>query len=583
MEKPPLRRCAVYTRKSTEHGLEQEYNSLDAQRDAGERYIANKLYENWTCLPERYDDGGLSGGTMERPALQKLMEDIEAGKIDVVVVYKIDRLSRSLLDFLGIIRFFDDHGVTFVSVTQDLNTATAMGRLVLNILQSFAQFEREIASERTRDKIALSKEKGLWMGGTIPLGYDAVDGALQINENEAATVRHIFERFITLGSPTALVRDLKAGGYKTKARKSRRGKDYPAKDFCKSSIYQILNNRLYIGKIEHKKKGKIYEGAHEAIVDMKIWNRAQALLDMNRTARPVRKEADDRPYLLKGILEDPGGRSMTPTYTKKKDRLYRYYASTRAIKEGYDSCQLKTVPAQALEEIVLDQVRRVFGPSDWIRHVIDNDDEAPRLKAPEAASMLQHFDLVWGELYPAEQARIVQLVLHRIVLHPKKIVLHFNPAGIAAVLHELLPDLTLDGGGAPSADEPMIMEIPVDFKKRHKRRIITAPDSSDLSDKGKNFDEALVRAIARAHAWQEMLDSKACPSIRVLAEQEGVPGSYAQKIVRLTELAPDIVAAIVSGRQPESLQLQTLTRTAFPCEWHKQREMFGFAQTAQSG
>ena len=330
----PLKRCAIYTRKSSENGLEKDYNSLDAQRDAGEKYIGAKAHENWQCMPERYDDGAFSGGNLERPALQKLMDDIRAGRIDIVVVYKIDRLSRSMFDFLGMVKFFDDHNVSFVSVTQDLNTDTAMGRLVLNVLQSFAQFEREIASERIKDKIALSKEKGMWMGGTIPLGYDASEGVLDINHDEAKIVRDIFEGFVKTASATQVVKDCKKKGYQSKARRSRRGNYYPSKPITKSSLYQILNNKLYIGKIEHKEKGKTYEGLHEAIIDMKLWNQTQSILKGN-TKRKISLSAGDRPYLLKGILYDPDGYSLTPSMTKKKNKKYRYYVSTKAVKRGY--------------------------------------------------------------------------------------------------------------------------------------------------------------------------------------------------------------------------------------------------------
>jgi len=267
MTQKTKKRCAIYTRKSHEEGLDKEFNSLEAQREAAEDKIRSQKHEGWQLIPEHYDDGGISGGTMERPGLKKLLEHIELGLIDVVVVYKIDRLSRSMLDFLGMIKFFDEHNVSFVSVTQDFNTDNPMGRLMLNILQSFAQFEREVTSERIRDKIAASKKRGMWMGGVVPLGYNAAGRKLEINPEEAETVQYIFKRYNEIGSVTMLMRDLQKRGLKTKGWVSAKGKYYEPKDFSKSGLYRILGNPVYIGKIQHKAKGIIYDGQHEPIID----------------------------------------------------------------------------------------------------------------------------------------------------------------------------------------------------------------------------------------------------------------------------------------------------------------------------
>ncbi len=576
MSKLIRKNCAIYTRKSSENGLEKEYNSLDAQRDACENYIKVKAHENWKMLPGHYDDGGISGGTMERAALQRMMEDIRAGKVDVVVVYKIDRLSRSMFDFLGMIKFFDEHNVSFVSVTQDLNTDTAMGRLVLNVLQSFAQFEREIASERIKDKIALSKEKGMWMGGTIPLGYDAEEGKLSVNEDEAKIVQHIFDEFIKTGSATEVVKDLKSHGYQTKARKSRRGTYYPAKDFTKSSLYQILNNKLYIGKIEHKEKDKVYEGLHKAIINMKHWNQAQAILSGNTRAK-ISLDPGERPFLLKGILQDPDGYAITPSTTKKKNKKYRYYVSIQAVKKSYSVCPLKTISAPLLEEVVLDQTRRVLTSTEWVnRMLVSHPNE--KISMHDVTAALKNFGVVWEELFPAEQARIVQLIIHKIAVHPNKLIIEFHPPGMASVLHELLPELTIKNVQNPNMHEPMILEIPIDFKKRHKRKIITAPNGEDLvTARQPKFDNALLKAVVRAHEWQDMLDNGDVRSIRELADQEKLPSSYVANVMQLTDLAPDITTAIVNGRQPQSLQLKTLMTSQIPNDWDEQRQALGFA------
>src|ERR1700728_652765 len=317
MKKPIVRklRCAVYTRKSSEEGLEQEFNSLDAQREACEAYVASQRAEDWTLVPDRYDDGGVSGATLDRPALKRLIADIEHNKVDVVVVYKIDRLSRALMDFAKLVEVFDRNNVTFVSVTQSFNTTTSMGRLTLNILLSFAQFEREVIGERIRDKFAASRKKGMWMGGFVPLGYDVRDRKLIVNEAEAATVRMIFERFIKIGSATELVRRLRADGI--------RGKQGKLVD--KGYVYKLLNNRVYVGEAVHK--GVAYPGEHQAIVDRALWDRVHSILQDSPRRRGAHSRAQT-PALLKGLIFGPTGRAMTPSHTRKGGRLYRYYVST---------------------------------------------------------------------------------------------------------------------------------------------------------------------------------------------------------------------------------------------------------------
>jgi DNA invertase Pin-like site-specific DNA recombinase len=309
--RPPLvrkRRCAVYTRKSSEEGLDMEFNSLDAQRDACEAYIASQKPEGWMLVPERYDDGGISGGTLERPALKHLLGDIEAGAVDVVVVYKIDRLSRSLMDFAKLVEVFDRNDVTFVSVTQSFNTTTSMGRLTLNILLSFAQFEREVIGERIRDKVAASRKKGMWMGGHPPLGYRVKDRKLVIHKSEAATVRMIFERFLAIGSATILARALADEGVITK-----RGKP-----INKGYLYRLLNNRVYIGEAVHK--GSAYPGQHEAIISRDLWDKVRSIIAESPRAR-ANHTRSQTPALLKGLIFGADGRAMTPVHTRKGGRL----------------------------------------------------------------------------------------------------------------------------------------------------------------------------------------------------------------------------------------------------------------------
>jgi site-specific DNA recombinase len=353
-------RCAVYTRKSTDEGLDSEFHSLDAQREAGESYIASQRLEGWVASPIRYDDGGFSGGTLERPALQRLLEEVEAGRVDCIVVYKIDRLSRSLLDFAKLIEIFDRHNVSFVSVTQRFDTSTSMGRLMLNILLSFAQFEREIIGERIRDKVAATKRKGKYTGGPPVLGYDVDRGRkrLVVNPGEAALVQRIFSDFIETGSTTTLAQALNAEGYTTKSWTTKKGKHRSGTPWNKVLLYRILNCRLYLGEVTHK--GQHYPGEHEAIITREMWDRAHSILARNNRVRGVRTRTKT-PALLRGLIRCAHcGSSMVPTFTKRRGKVYRYYVCLHASRHGAGSCPVGSVPAGEIEGAVVDQLRAVF-------------------------------------------------------------------------------------------------------------------------------------------------------------------------------------------------------------------------------
>ncbi len=570
------KRCAIYTRKSSEDGLDQEYNSLDAQRDAGESYIMSQQGEGWQLLPDRYDDGGISGGTTEREALQRLIEDIKAGKVDIVVVYKIDRLSRSMFDFLGLIRLFEEHKVSFVSVTQHINTDSAMGRLMLNVLQSFAQFEMEQTGERIRDKIAASKAKGMWMGGNVPLGYNAVEGKLEVNAHEAETVHYIFSRYLKLGAMNELLADLKAKGHKTKEWITKSGKHYAPKDFAKSSVYRILNNPIYIGKIEHKAVKKIYDGLHEPIIEQQLWDNVQALLSGNQSSRPKVSENGDRPYLLKGILENPNGYSMTPSAQRKNSKVYRYYVSMESIKKGAKTCPVKTISAPLIEEIILDRLGRLLINAEWVAQMLKLDEND--LSIPALKTVVHEFAAVWKALFPIEQARITQLLIDKIVLHPDRLLIHFLPLGLVGLIQELKPDLSFDADKL-TTQTPVALEIPISFAKRGARKYIKAPNGNDLIKlQEPKYDHALIKAIVRAHDWSRKLEKEKVESTWQIAEREGIRATYVQKIIKLVDLAPDITEAILNGRQPYSLTLSQMED--IPLSWAKQRQEYGFVQNS---
>ena len=427
MKKPIVRklRCAVYTRKSSEEGLEQEFNSLDAQREACEAYIASQKPEGWVLVSDRYDDGGISGATLERPALKRLIADIEARRIDVVVVYKIDRLSRALMDFAKLVEVFDRNNVTFVSVTQSFNTTTSMGRLTLNILLSFAQFEREVIGERIRDKFAASRKKGMWMGGFVPLGYDVKDRKLVVNESEAKKVQMIFDRFVKLGSATVLVRALRAEGITGKQ----------GKVVDKGYVYKLLNNRVYIGQAVHK--GTAYPGEHQAIVSQGLWDKVHGILADSPHRRGARTRAQT-PALLKGLIFGPTGRAMTPTHTRRGGKLYRYYVSTDALKRDADACPVRRIPAAEIESAVIEQVRVLLRSPEVIvrtwrvaRRSLDGLSEA------DVREALERLDPLWDELFPAEQARIVQLLVERVDISTEGADIRLRTQGLTSLVADL--------------------------------------------------------------------------------------------------------------------------------------------------
>lgn len=438
MTEPKKRtRCAIYTRKSTEEGLDMEFNSLDAQREAGESYITSQRHEGWTLVPDYYDDGGFSGGSMERPALKKLMQDVEKGLIDVVVVYKVDRLSRSLSDFAKMIELFDKHNVSFVSVTQQFNTTTSMGRLTLNILLSFAQFEREVIGERIRDKVAATKRKGMWMGGITPLGYDTKDKKLVINEKESELVRLIFERFTILQSMTLLAKELRDQGYRTKSWISQNGKPRGGNTITKGFLYKVLNNRTYLGEITHL--GNNYPGQHKPIISHALWEKVRAVTKENPRKRQIRTRGMST-ALLQGLCVCGGCQStMTPTHSKKPNgRLYRYYKPSAHLKNECEGCPIGSVPAGELENIVLNQIRfAICTPEMMVRVWREAIKEDHTITEQQVRDALQNMHLIWDELFPLEQARLLRLLIEKIIVNADLIDIRIHAEGLNSLIRDI--------------------------------------------------------------------------------------------------------------------------------------------------
>ena len=424
------KRCAVYCRVSSDERLDQSFNSLDAQKEAGLAYVASQRAEGWIPVPDDYIDPGFSGGNMDRPGLKRLMADIEAGRIDIVVVYKIDRLTRSLTDFSRLIEVFERHKVSFVSVTQQFNTTTSMGRLMLNILLSFAQFEREVTGERIRDKIAASKAKGMWMGGHPPLGYRIEDRRLMVVDVEAELVKRIYRNFARCRSTTDLVRELAAAGETNKQ----------GKPFSKQMLYKLIHNRVYLGEIPHK--GSYYPGAHEAIIDQALWDAAHAVLaedNRQRTSETWQRRQPEA--LLLGLFYAADGEKFQPASTRKPSgKCYRYYVPNRKVRFGADASKSDRVPAEPIEQMVLTQVHAMLKSPTMIQSVwAVARAECPGITEPEVVLPLRRLSQVWAQLFPAERRRIVQLLIERVTLRDEGIEIVWRDVGWHALAGEMRP------------------------------------------------------------------------------------------------------------------------------------------------
>ena len=435
-------RCAVYTRKSSDEGLEQDYNSIDAQKDAGHAYINSQRQEGWIPVASDYDDPAFSGGNMERPGLKQLMVDIQAKLIDVVVVYKIDRLTRSLADFSKMVEIFDAHGVSFVSVTQQFNTTTSMGRLMLNVLLSFAQFEREVTGERIRDKISASKKKGMWMGGVPPLGFDVADRKLIINESEAALVRRIFGDYNRCNSLTILIQHYRMEGICKKHWTTQDGKQRIGKLIDKGYVYKILNNPLYYGMIHFK--GEKYRGEHSPIITQEMWETTQAKLASSTRGSKKNQRKGKHAALLKGLIFSSDGSAMSPVgkAIPGTTKNYRYYRAVIDQKVKAGTSGLPMMPAHEVEKAVMDNVRKILKSTDITAEVykaikiLDNP-YTRDLDQYKTSNLMAGVEKIWDSLYPLEQHRIVHLLVKKVVVYPERIEVSLHPSGIANLVIEV--------------------------------------------------------------------------------------------------------------------------------------------------
>ena len=565
-------RCAIYTRKSTDEGLEQAFNSLDAQREACAAFILSQKHEGWSVLPTLYDDGGYSGGTLERPALKRLLADIDAGQIDVIVVYKVDRLTRALSDFAKLVDIFDRHGVSFVSITQQFNTTTSMGRLTLNVLLSFAQFEREVIGERVRDKIAASKKKGMWMGGMPPLGYEVKDRNLVVNKDEARTVVDIYRHYLTFKSVRDLQEELAAKGIRSKRKVRPDGTVYGGHELARGALYLMLQNRIYRGEIVHK--GTSYPGEHAAIIEKSLWDEVQAVLARNRIERATGARAKS-PSLLGGMVFDQYGGRLTPTYAIKKGTRYRYYVSTALVTGAKQNrSDSRRIPAADLDGVVINRLRAFFADPAALSDALDQEPgnglgqrqwiERSRELAAELAGQAPH-----------EVRATLMSLLCRVEVGSDCVEINLSRDRVAGLLAGQVVDPKMqDQESDRKPADVLTLRVPACLKRSGREMRMIVEDPNDQAP----ADPSLLRIVARAYDIQNRLNQNPQLSVHEIAREERITAAYIYTLLRLRWLAPDITTAIVNGRQPHQLSAKSLMRKAsrLPADWAEQRTLLGF-------
>lgn len=567
-----LVRCAIYTRKSSEEGLEQSFNSLDAQREACHAFIVSQRHEGWRALSARYDDGGYSGGTLERPALKRLLADVEASKIDSIVVYKVDRFTRSLADFAKIVETLDARGVSFVSVTQQFNTTSSMGRLTLNVLLSFAQFEREVTGERIRDKIAASKRKGMWMGGSVPLGYDLDNRKLVVNPLEAKLVQNLFSLYLETGCVSGLKARLDQKGIKSKIRVSVTGMRSGGASYSRGALYQILKNRIYLGEIPHREQS--YPGQHEAIVSRELWDQVQARLSSDHQGRK-NGLATNSSSLLVGLLRDGAGNRFTPSHTVKNGKRYRYYVCQSVIRSNNKAQSAPTrLPAGEIESLVSAKIRSFLQAEREVMDQLSLEGDSPTLTR-QLLGAAQNSGRSWNAASTSDRAELVRRVVKRILIRADRVELRISKKDLRAIL---LNEANRSASGnhhtqrEPGGDDLLTLTIDATPKRCGLEIRLVVPSGTNSVTSTRPLP-SLLKAVARAHEWYHRILEGKAHDLRSLAQQNGLDEVYVGRILRCAFLAPDIVEAILDGRQPPSLTLSKLQKNVPRC-WDEQRKQF---------
>ena len=541
-------RCAIYTRKSSEEGLDQDFNSLDAQREACVAYITSQKAEGWVLLPEQYDDGGVSGGTLARPALQRLLVDLDEGRVDQIVVYKIDRLSRSLADFAKIVDRLDEVDASFVSVTQSFNTATSMGRLTLNMLLSFAQFEREVTAERIRDKIAASKRKGLWMGGSVPLGYDPDGRTLTVNVKEAETIRVIYDLYLEHGSIREVKEQSATLDLRTKRRVTKTGKEQGGIQFGRGHLYQILSNPIYAGKIRHHKK--VFKGQHPAIIEPDIWEEVQQRL-IKASGRTRGQMNTAHPSPLAGKLYDETGDRLTPSHANKNGKRLRYYVSRRLVIDKTEKHpDAWRVSAPQLEKTIAQATRDHFAEQSILPNLVEDP------KASEVARLDKKLGSLARMFSGRKPMRGWSNLIERIDIAPGHLTVALDATAIAKHLALPIERLSLDA---------LTISMPFQLRRRGVETKII------LGSAPPEIDQTLIRNIVKAMEWYDAV--KSGKSFAQIASQSGVTTDRVRSVIDLAFLAPDIIEQTVSGKLPLHITSDYLIRTGVPSDWDAQREM----------
>ena len=521
-------RCAIYTRVSTDQGLEQDFNSLDAQREASEAYIKSQAHEGWRLIRDQYNDGGYSGGSMERPALQKLLADVEARRIDVIVVYKVDRLTRSLADFAKLVELFDRHEVSFVSVTQSFNTTTSMGRLTLNVLLSFAQFEREVTGERIRDKIAASKKKGMWMGGVVPLGYRVEDRALHIVDDHAEIVRSLFQGYLEAGSVVGLKQRLDAEGFQLPVRIDGARRSTGGGRLSRGHIYKILSNPIYLGRIAHK--GQVHDGQHKPIVSQELWDQVEQRLSDRHGARTTKRTRHASEALLAGKLFDDRGNRMSPSWARKGSKRWRYYVSQAALQADKSKAgSIARVPAPYVEALVIEAVRKLS--SECVASQADIRDLIDRVTIGRSAIQVQLSEAAEG------------------------------------AMADVGPSLTIP------------WTPPSPYRKREIIQGVADPKTRTRPMRA-NARAILLGALGEAHRWLDELLRDPAQTLETIAMREGKTERSIRMTLSLAFLAPDIVKAAIEGRLPRGYGLKRLVD--LPMAWSDQWRALGLDTPART-